>query len=139
MRSIAWGMEFERRARGAEPADHGSVNGIVIGLAIAIPFWACVAAVAILLLQEGPLSEAQSAGFMIAAAAEIILLRHAWRTYARGLPWQERLSRAIAARPAKPVMKQTAFLGALVAAYLHYYFWDVQLQIAQLNRLTVFI
>jgi len=26
-----------------------------------------------------------------------------------------------------------------VATYLHYYFWDVQLQIASLNSVTVFV
>jgi hypothetical protein len=49
------------------------------------------------------------------------------------------LARAIAACPARPILKQTALLAGLAVAYLHYYFWDVQLQIATLHRVSVFI
>jgi hypothetical protein len=72
---------------------------------------------------------------MIAAVAELILLRYAWRMFRpRGL--RELLARASASAP---LLRQTAFLAGLVGAYLHYYFWDVQLQIASLHSLTVFV
>jgi len=37
------------------------------------------------------------------------------------------------------LFKRTLALSALVGSYLQYYFWDVNLQIASLNSLTVFL
>lgn len=42
-----------------------------------------------------------------------------------------------AARPS--TMRQTVAFASLAIAYLHYYFWDVNLQIASLHSLTVFV
>jgi hypothetical protein len=36
-------------------------------------------------------------------------------------------------------LRHTAGFAALAVAFLHYYFWDVSLQIASLNSVTVFV
>lgn len=36
-------------------------------------------------------------------------------------------------------LRQTAAFASLAIAYLHYYFWDINLQIASLHSLTVFV
>lgn len=36
-------------------------------------------------------------------------------------------------------MKETALLFALAAAFIHYYFWDVNLQIARLPSMLIFV
>ena len=42
--------------------------------------------------------------------------------------------------PGRPsTMRQTVAFASLAIAYLHYYFWDISLQIASLNSLTVFV
>ena len=115
------------------------VDGVLFAALLSIPLWAAVALVAIALIQEGPLTALESAGFMLALAAEALLLRLVWHRH--GL--RDRIRAVIAHRAfpgnPRPMLKRTALLGGLVAAYLHYYFWDVQLQIAQLHQLTVFI
>jgi len=132
-------MEQER-LRPQEQFEGGAlVEGVVFAALLSIPLWAAVALAAIGLLQEGPFTALQSAGFMLALAAEAILLRYVWRR--TGL--KARIA-AVLARRAFPtdrrqMLRRAAFLAALVATYLHYYYWDVQLQIAQLNHVTVFI
>ena len=37
------------------------------------------------------------------------------------------------------VIRETLLLGCLLAAYLHYYYWDVNLQIASLRQVQVFV
>jgi hypothetical protein len=37
------------------------------------------------------------------------------------------------------MVRELALIGLLAMSYLHYYFWDVQLQIAALNSARVFI
>ena len=37
------------------------------------------------------------------------------------------------------VVRETLLLGCLLAAYLHYYYWDVRLQIASLHQVRVFV
>jgi hypothetical protein len=132
-------MDQGRRVSDEEIGAQASVHGVVLGLLIAIPFWVCIAVAGILLLQDGPITEAESAALMIAAGVEAVLLRHAWRTYRPKVRIREPLARAALAAWRSPTLKQTALLGGLVGAYLQYYFWDVQLQIASLNRVTVFI
>jgi hypothetical protein len=39
----------------------------------------------------------------------------------------------------RSIFRQTASFAALVIAFLHYYFWDVSLQIASLRSVTVFV
>lgn len=115
------------------------ILGIYFALLLAIPLWAGIGVAAVLLFQDGPFTKGQTAALAAAAAVEIILLRYTWRAWRPHLSLRVLLARAIAARPARPILKQTAFLGGLAVAYLHYYFWDVHLQIATLNRVSVFI
>jgi hypothetical protein len=127
------------------------VLGVIVALLLAIPFWAGLGIVAILVFQSGPITRGQTIALMLAAVVEIILLRYAWRAYRPKIDLRQLFRRYIVA-PAPPVaralpatrafrstLKQSGLLAALVAAYLHYYYWDVQLQIASLNHLTVFV
>lgn len=127
------------------------VLGVAVALTIAIPFWATVGTAAIFVFQSGPITRGQSIALLLAAVIEIILLRYVWRAYRVKVDFLELLRRYLIA-PASPVarslpakrafrstLKQSALLAGLVAAYLHYYYWDVQLQIASLNHLTVFV
>lgn len=115
------------------------VEGVVFAALLSIPLWAAIAAVAIALFQESPVTAMQSAAFMIAAAVEAILLRFVWRKHDLKARILDLVARVAAPAEWWPVVRRAAFLGGLVAAFLHYYYWDVQLQIAQLNRVTVFI
>jgi hypothetical protein len=115
------------------------VEGVVFAALLSIPLWAAIAVLAIALLQEGPVTAMQSAAFMIAAAVEAILLRLVWRKHDLKARILGVIARTAAPEEWWPVLRRAAFLGGLVAAFLHYYYWDVQLQIAQLNRVTVFI
>lgn len=132
-------MEYGRPAPQEEFEGRSIVEGVVFAALLSIPLWAVVAIVAIALFQKGPLTAVQSAAFMIAATVEVVLLRYVARRH----ELKARIRAVLAGRalPAdsRLLLKQTALLGGLVAAYLHYYFWDVNLQIAQLNRVTVFI
>lgn len=80
---------------------------------------------------------------MIAAVCEFILLRHSLRTSDAKARYRELLARSgLTVRrtgPRPAIAKQALVLSALVATYLHYYFWDVHLQIASLNSVTVFV
>ena len=127
----------------SEPRDetehYALVEGLVIAALLSIPLWAAIAAIAIAFLQEGPLSAVQSAAFVIAAAVEAILLRYVWRRHALKAHVSAFFARTAQRAIRRPFLRQAALLGGLVVAYLHYYFWDVHLQIAQLNHVTVFI
>ena len=37
------------------------------------------------------------------------------------------------------IIRETLLLGCLLASYLHYYYWDVSLQIASLHETQVFV
>jgi len=125
-----------------EPADGRKfVQGLLIGLAAAIPLWAALGVVGILYFQEGPIREYQRIALLVAALVEVFLVGYVWRTLQPGL-WLRQVaagpaSRALALRP--PALKRTMFLAGLVGAYLHYYFWDVQLQVASLRGVVVFV
>jgi hypothetical protein len=136
-------MAMEHRPlENATGRDEGT-HGLVLGLLIAIPLWICIGIAVILLFLGRPITEAESAVLMIAAVCEIILLRHSLRTFDAKARYRELLARSGAAArrtgPRPPIAKQALVLSALVAAYLHYYFWDVHLQIASLNSVTVFV
>jgi hypothetical protein len=47
------------------------------------------------------------------------------------------LTRVRAVRPS--TLRQTASFAAVAIAFLHYYFWDVSLQIASLRSVIVFV
>lgn len=125
-----------------EPADGTSfVQGLLIGLAAAIPLWAALGVIGILYVQEGPIREYQLIALLVAALVEVFLVVYVWRTLRPGL-WLRQAaaspaSRALALR--SPELKRTMFLAGLVGAYLHYYFWDVQLQVASLRGVVVFV
>ena len=110
---------------------HSVVLGVLAGLVV------------ILVAREAPVTATESAILMIAAVCEVMLLRHSLRNFAAKARYRELLARAgfTARRPApRPsIVKQALALSALVATYLHYYFWDVHLQIASLNSVTVFV
>src|SRR3990170_3517536 len=96
-----------------EPANGRKfVQGLLIGLAAAIPLWAALGVVGILYFQEGPIRGYQRIALLVAALVEVFLLAY---------------------------VKRTMLLAGLVGAYLHYYFWDVQLQVAFLRRVVVFV
>jgi hypothetical protein len=132
-------MHSERPAPQEEIEGGTLVEGVVFAALLSIPLWAAIAVAAIALFQEGPVTAMQSAAFMIAAAVEAILLRFVWRKHDLKSRILGVLARTAAPEQWRPVLRRAAFLGGLVAAFLHYYYWDVQLQIAQLNRVTVFI
>lgn len=110
---------------------HGLVLGVLAGIVV------------ILVIREAPITATESAILMIAAVCELMLLRHSLRTvearhrYGKVLARFGLTTRRTGPRPS--IAKQALALSALVAAYLHYYFWDVHLQIASLNSVTVFV
>lgn len=132
-------MHSERPTPHDELEARALVEGVVFAALLSIPLWAAVAAIAIALFQEEPLTAPQSAGFMIAAAVEAILLRFVWRKHDLMVRIRGVIARTALPADRRRMLRHTALLGGLAAAYLHYYYWDVHLQIAQLNRLTVFI
>jgi hypothetical protein len=144
-------MDKPAQAQQGHEGEGDFVLGVAVALMIAIPFWAGVGIAAIFVFQNGPITRGQSTALILAAAIEIILLRYVWRAYRLKFDFRELLRRYLIA-PAPPVarslqaqrafrstLKQSGLLAGLVAAYLHYYYWDVQLQIASLNHLTVFV
>ncbi|HEX9182320.1 MAG TPA: hypothetical protein VF876_03590 [Burkholderiales bacterium] len=132
-------MDSERPTPQDELEAGALVEGVVFAALLSIPLWAVIAGAGIALFQEGPLTALQSGLFMLAAAVEALLLRYVWRRHALKERILGVVSRTVAPEDWWPVVRRVAFLGGLVAAFLHYYYWDVQLQIAQLNRVTVFI
>ena len=116
-------------------------QGHVLVLLISILVWVGIGIAVRLLYLEGPITVVERAVLMIAAAVELILLRHVWRTNRQRNRFREFFVRLRAGghdtRPS--LLKQTALLAGLVGTYLHYYFWDVNLQIASLNSVTVFV
>jgi hypothetical protein len=132
-------MQWQERGNGDEVDGSELVRGVITALLLAIPLWALIGVALILAFQVGPITRGQGAALLIAAAAEAILLRYAWRAYRPPMPFRDWLADVVFVRPSTQGIKQIALLGGVAVAYLHYYFWDVQLQIASLNRVTVFI
>ena len=110
---------------------HGLVLGVLAGMVV------------ILVFREAPVTVTESAILTIAAVCEFLLLLYSLRTADARARFRELLARfGLTARrtgPRPSIAKQASALSALVAAFLHYYFWDVQLQIASLNSVTVFV
>lgn len=124
-----------------ENASRRLIQGLVIGALIAVPVWVWIGIVAFLLLQEGPVSVFESAVLLIAAFVAFIILRHVWRTVGPRIVFRAPPSASgIATSPVRlPLLRRSLWQLGLVGAYLHYYFWEVQLQIASLNSVTVFV
>jgi arginine exporter protein ArgO len=123
-----------------EASDRGGLGrGLISGLLLAIPLWAGIGAGIIVFVLERPFHGAEKTALAAACVIELVLLRHAWRK----LGWRFGLRQAVAGpgllpQPA-PALKRAVMLGGLAASYLHYYYWDVQTQIAMLPALTVFV
>jgi hypothetical protein len=114
---------------------------LVIPLLVSIPIWAAIWVATVLFYLERPLSDVESAALVLAAAAELVLLRLAWRRqYLHPHP-RESPAHPVASpgRAWLPTLRRPAMMAGAAAAYLHYYYWDVQLQIAALPSLTVFV
>jgi len=136
-------MQMKRRQLDSPGSPGALRQSVVNGLVLAIPLWAGIGIAFILLVLERPISEPESTVLMIAAACELILLRHFKRTAKARTSDSVPLARPAMAMqrpsPRRSLAKQALALSGLVATYLHYYFWDVSLQIASLNSVTVFV
>lgn len=53
--------------------------------------------------------------------------------------FMEENAEAIRAATRRRIVREALLLGALAAAYLHYYYWEVELQIASLHAVKVFV
>lgn len=136
-------MQSEQGPQEDAVSGREGTHGLVLGLLIAIPLWVLAGIAVILVFQDAPITATESAILMIAAVCELILLRYSLRTFDAKARYRELLARSgLTARrtgPRPPIAKRALVLSALVAAYLHYYFWDVHLQIASLSSLTIFV
>ncbi len=145
-----------RVERGAADEQGDIPRGLAIGLLFAIPLWAILIAAPSLVFDRDPLSEGASAFLMICAACEAILLRahardiwsaiqHHARGYLANYTHRATTRRALQLyrgrrAPALPLLaRQSLALSALAGAYLQYYFLEINLQIASLSTLTVFM
>ncbi len=128
-------MPSARRQQKDAVYDSVETHGLLLGVLAGLVF--------ILVVREAPITATEGAILMIAAVCELMLLRHSLRTVDAWARYRKLLARfGITTRrtgPRPSIAKQALVLSALVAAYLHYYFWDVQLQIASLNSVTVFV
>ena len=118
-------------------------QGVIYGLLISIPLWGCIGVLAVLFLLERPISEAETAALLFATIGGYILVRRLVRGIRVSWPNSVPASVPVPAvqRPrSRPLLfRQSLALSALAAAYLQYYFWEVQLQIAALNSVMVFV
>jgi hypothetical protein len=135
-------MQPRGHRRGNSPGQRGLVFGVVIALLISIPVWVAAGLALAWAFQVGPITQTQSALLMVAAAAELILLRYALRLSGVDAKFAHPAGRGPAVLHRgrwSPMARQTLMLSVLVASYLHYYFWDVHLQIASMHSVTVFV
>jgi drug/metabolite transporter (DMT)-like permease len=117
------------------------VQGLVSGTLLSAPLWVCIGVAVAVVLQDGPITRLQSAILFLAAAIELVLLRRTWRAIKP--PARSRASapqpRAFVAAVGLSRPKPLLLLLGVVGTYLHYYFWDIQLQIASMPSVTVFV
>ena len=121
-------------------------RGLFNGVLIAVPLWFMLGVIPALALLHWRMDEATSAALMIAAVCEAILVR----PYARRL-WagirrdacvelqSSPLNQSRRAVAPGSLLRRSLALSALAGAYLQYYFLDVNLQIASLPSLTVYL
>lgn len=110
---------------------------------IAIPLWMAIGAGVVVFLLGRPFETAEIVALATAGGVEALLVYLAWSR----LGWRFGLRSALAWVPAgvprasvrAAHFKRSAMLAGLVVTYLHYYFWDVQTQIALLPSVTVFV
>ena len=132
-----------QRANSREGGDCGFklIQGLVSGTLLSVPLWVCIGVAVAVVFQDGPITRLQSAILLLAAAIELVLLRRTWRainprTRSRAPAPQPRAA-VTAVRLSQP--KPLLLLLGVVGTYLHYYFWDIQLQIASMPSVTVFV
>jgi hypothetical protein len=104
------------------------MQGLLSGLLMAIPIWAGIGIGVIVYVLHRRFTGAEILILAVAVAVEILFLRHAWSE----LGWRFGLRTWNG-------LKRVALLAGVTLAYLHYYFWDVQTQIAMLPTVTVFV
>jgi hypothetical protein len=118
------------------------VFGLKVALLVSIPVWIAAGLAAILSVQTAPISLLEAFILLASAGAELLLLRQFLNSAdvrdRRAELFRGRVGAILAAPWSEPV-KLSLALGGLSAAYLQYYFWDVQLQIAALHSVTVFV
>ena len=132
-----------QRANSREGGDGGVklIQGLVSGTLLSVPLWVCIGVAVAVVFQDGPITRLQSAILLLAAAIELVLLRRTWRAI-----YPRTRSRAPAAQPRAVVAavrlsqpRPLLLLLGVAGTYLHYYFWDIQLQIASMPSVTVFV
>ncbi len=121
-------MQSAQRRQGDALSGNAETHSVVLGVLAGM--------VVILVARDAPVTATEIAILIIAAACEVMLLRHFLRNLGATARYRKLLARASLS---PGFAKQALALGALVVAYLHYYFWDVHLQIASLNSVTVFV
>jgi len=129
------GRDFGRHGSG-----HGTLRRLLDGALGFVPLWVCIGIGAFVLVQEKQMGGIAAALLVATAALGLFELRRYWLAPPPRLaPVALRPVPAAAPRHARRFqLKQTLMLVGLVGAYLHYYFWDVQVQIASLPHVTVF-
>jgi len=129
------------RPGGARPEGLGL--GMISGLLLAIPLWAGVGSGIVVLVLHRPFAVSELAALTVAAVVEALVILYAWRRLGwrfglrHALAWAGPAVRASAARSTP--LRRMGLLTVLAASYLHYYYWDVQTQIAMLPTVTVFV
>jgi len=132
-----------QRANPREGGDGGFklIQGLVSGTLLSVPLWVCIGVAVAVVFQDGPITRLQSAILLLAAAIELVLLRRTWRAIKSSArsraPAPQPRAAVTAVRLSQP--KPLLLLLGVVGTYLHYYFWDIQLQIASMPSVTVFV
>jgi len=134
-------LDLPPRPGGARPDGLGL--GLISGLLLAIPLWAGIGASLVVLVLHRPFAVPELAALTVAAVVEALVILYAWRQLGwrfglrRSLAWAGPALRASGARSTP--LRRMGLLTVLAAAFLHYYYWDVQTQIAMLPAITVFV
>jgi len=133
--------EFTPR-NGAQHPD-GLRQGVLSGLLLAIPFWMAIGIGVVVFFLRRPFETADIVALVIAGAVEMLLVFVAWRRLGWRFGLRPALAWAVAGvsrvNSGAAQFKHSALLAGLVVSYLHYYYWEVQTQIAMLPSVTVFV
>jgi hypothetical protein len=118
------------------------VHGLKVALLLSIPVWMVAGLTSILTLQNSPITALECVALMCLAAAELLLLRHFLNSRdapaRRAVPVQGSILATIG-MPWSAMVKRSLALSGMSVAFLQYYYLDVQLQIASLHSVTVFV
>ena len=95
------------------------------------------AAPAHILSRRAPESSEDLVRYLEQLAGTELRSREAIRRYIAEVAVQDRNANPVYKR--RRFVKETALLVGLLAAYIHYYFWDVNLQIARLPHTLIFV